>query len=118
MNRQRFRLPVLEEAKDRAEKAYQDAKIHQREAAQATEAIESDLGQVRNLYVSLARMQRGYEECGQRNRCTLDSEFIYGHGKLTERPGGKTTLDENLSDRRAPAYTPVVDCCAFFDKSD
>jgi hypothetical protein len=57
MNGQCLRLPVLDQAEGRANEAQDYAKVHQREAAHAAEAIESDLSQIWNLDVGLARMQ-------------------------------------------------------------
>jgi len=61
MHRQTLRLPVLHQPEDRAAGAHDDAQIHQRQAAQAAQAVELHLFEAGDFQVGFASLQAAVE---------------------------------------------------------
>ena len=64
----RLGLRVLQDAEDRANRTDCDAEVHQRQTADATQAVKMNVGEVRDFDVGLARSQRGEEGSCQHSR--------------------------------------------------
>jgi hypothetical protein len=58
-------LLILDETKDGADEAEHDAEVHQGESAHATEAVEPNLAQVRDVDIGFACAERGGGRHGQ-----------------------------------------------------